>query len=140
MKLPIITLHRPWADWVALGWKEIETRTHNRFQSLCRRRVGIHAGMRWDRKAADTADHYMISSQHDQIYNSRDSGRIICTVFVEHFRLLAPPDAARAMIECDSVRYGLFLINPRLTPDEPWTRIKGAQGIQYVEVPEGWES
>jgi hypothetical protein len=46
--IPIISLWQPWAQWVALGWKLIESRTHNRFKSLLTKRIGIHASAKWD--------------------------------------------------------------------------------------------
>jgi hypothetical protein len=38
-----ISLHQPWATWVALGWKTIETRMHARFKGLVGQRIAIHA-------------------------------------------------------------------------------------------------
>lgn len=38
-----ITLHQPWATFIVMGWKTIETRTHQRFKSLADQRIAIHA-------------------------------------------------------------------------------------------------
>lgn len=130
--LPVITLHRPWSDWIALGLKTIETRTHNRFGCLIGRRIGIHSGRRYDRNASVSAYPYIGLCEYLPMSSA---GRILCTAFVERFRLLGPADAPRALIECNSPRFGLFLKDVQIVPDEPWTRIKGAQGIQYVNVP-----
>lgn len=43
-----ISLHQPWATWVALKWKTIETRTHDRFKGLVGRRIAIHAAQKID--------------------------------------------------------------------------------------------
>jgi len=43
-----ISLHRPWAQWVALGLKTVETRTHDRFKGLVGQRIAIHAAQKWD--------------------------------------------------------------------------------------------
>jgi hypothetical protein len=50
-----ISLWQPWAQWVALGWKTIETRSHNRFASLVGQRIAIHAAQKWDHHAWDIA-------------------------------------------------------------------------------------
>lgn len=138
-RLPVITLWRPWSDWVVLGWKTIETRTHERFKSLLGKRIGIHSGLKWDTTAVMAAYKYMTDDQRLQTMDfSRDksAGRIICTAMVKDFALLSANASPAALIECGSRRFGLFLTHVSRTPDEPWTRIKGAQGIQYVDVPE----
>ena len=41
-----ISLHQPWATFVTLKWKTIETRTHQRFKSLVGKRIAIHAAQK----------------------------------------------------------------------------------------------
>jgi predicted transcriptional regulator len=43
--MKVITLWQPWASFIALGWKTIETRTHDRFKNLVCERIAIHAGL-----------------------------------------------------------------------------------------------
>lgn len=43
-----ISLHQPWATWVAMGWKTIETRTHHMFKNLKGQRIAIHAAQKID--------------------------------------------------------------------------------------------
>lgn len=54
MRIPAITLRQPWASLIAGGLKTIETRTHDRFRSLVRFRVLIHAGRQHDQSACRT--------------------------------------------------------------------------------------
>ena len=63
MKIPIITLYPPWAIWVGLGWKTIETRTHPRFRSLVGKTIGIHSAIKWDETAIDAARPFLTNEQ-----------------------------------------------------------------------------
>ena len=51
-ELTVISLWRPWCFWVMLGWKTIETRTHDRFANMMGKRIGIHAAQKWDDEAS----------------------------------------------------------------------------------------
>ena len=53
--MPAISLYQPWAEWIMLGWKVIETRKHWRFACLVGKDVLIHAAMRYDVRAIDEA-------------------------------------------------------------------------------------
>ena len=44
-----ITLWQPWATYVTLKFKTIETRTHDRFKSLKGQRIAVHAGLKVDK-------------------------------------------------------------------------------------------
>ena len=44
-----ITLWQPWATFVAIDWKTIEARTHQRFKGLVGQRIAIHAARKIDR-------------------------------------------------------------------------------------------
>ncbi len=46
-----ISLHQPWATFVAMKWKTIETRCHSRFSSLVGQRIAIHAAKKIDNAA-----------------------------------------------------------------------------------------
>lgn len=68
--MKVITLWQPWATWVVLGWKTIETRLHPRFASLAGQVIGIHAGLKFDDLAMDTDDliaHKSPAGFHDGI-------------------------------------------------------------------------
>lgn len=108
--MKIITLNMPWANWVSLGWKLIETRTHARFKNLVGQRIGIHASLKWDKNALSLAAPYLTTEQQEQSEKFlRIGGAIICTAFVEDFRRLTEADEIKALIQCTTTRYGLFL-------------------------------
>lgn len=125
--MQIITLKKPWANWVSLGWKQIETRTHKRLQSLVGQRIGIHVGLSSDNKAIELARPYLTAKQIELTENFLGfGGAIICTVFVSEFRELTPADAPKALIECDTRRYGLILTDVKRIEAIP---CRGYQGI-----------
>lgn len=132
---PIITLYEPWSKWIALGWKTIETRTHNRFACLKGKRIGIHSGLKWDRNAVNEAFLYLTPERLMWTYNySRTSahicgGVILCTAMVEDFRELTEADSYQALIECRTKRYGLILKD--IVPLNPAIVASGKQGIWY---------
>jgi hypothetical protein len=134
--IPCITLWRPWANWVALGWKPIETRTHERFKSLVGKRIAIHAAQKWDNNAAVAANDYLDPVRHtggDMLEYVKSAGLVLCTAFVKEHRRLTPEDAPRALIECDTTRFGLFLED--IQKVEPPFAAKGSQGIWKVVLP-----
>ena len=134
--MPVISLWKPWANWVALEWKTIETRTHKRFACLLGKRIGIHCSMRWDDAAIDAARAYLTEYQIVQTNNFLRTGNaIICTALVTGFRELYPLDNQQALIDCTHVtRYGLILSDIQRIELIP---CKGKQGIWYVPVLNG---
>ncbi len=46
-----ISLWGPWATWVCMKWKTIETRNHDRFKGLAGQRIVIHATQKIDSSA-----------------------------------------------------------------------------------------
>jgi hypothetical protein len=138
--VPCISLWRPWAEWVTLGWKTIETRLHPRFESLAGQRIGIHAAKVWDKAAMHAARQYLTDEQFEQTYvilrdNADNAGKVLGTVFAKEHRLLDPDDAPAALIECQTIRFGLILREPNkfATP----IAVTGRQGIFKVELPSG---
>jgi hypothetical protein len=129
IELPTISLWQPWASWVAWGWKTIETRTHNRFASLIGQRIGIHAAKTFDPRARNMAGGYLSDGQARSAGRSGDTypRGIICTALVKDYRVLIPDDAPRALIECRTLRFGLFL--EEVHKIDPPLRCKGRQGI-----------
>jgi hypothetical protein len=128
--IPIISLWMPWANWVMLGWKKIETRTHERFAGLAGKRIGIHATQKWDDTALEAAKNYLTYDQYEKSQNFlRIGGAILGTVGASAHRLMQPRDAQWALIECSTVkRYGLCLYAPRVIEAIP---ANGKQGIWY---------
>lgn len=131
--IPVISLWQPWAQWVALEWKLIESRLHNRFKSLEGKRIGIHASRKWDN------DWNLIAGQFlscDQKLRTLEFKRIlypsvICTAFVSSYGSLSPDEARWAKIECFTPRMGLWLRDIQLL-DIP-IECRGRQGIFYIE-------
>lgn len=131
--LPVITLWQPWASWIMLGWKTIETRTHTRFYCLTGKTIAIHAAKHWDKDAKRIAMPYLSEKQiveHVEKANYMSiQGCILGTAVVKEFRKCFHDDAPKALIECDTTRYGLILTDVhRIDP----LYIKGRQGIWYV--------
>ena len=129
----VITLWQPWASWVILGWKTIESRLHPRFASLAGERIGIHAGLTWDKKALDLASPYLIEAQ---IILTRGMpplarGKLIGTVRAVEHRILSADDSRAALIDCENTtRYGLILKNPVTIIPIP---MKGRRGIWHYQ-------
>jgi hypothetical protein len=134
-RLPCISLWTPWANWVALGWKTIETRTHARFAKLVGHRIGIHYALRFDPAAFMSAYPYLTPAQRELSTDFlRVGGHVGCTAFVREVRWLTEADESAALIECRSVRrFGLFLENVKTLP--VGDGVKGAQGIFYIPMP-----
>lgn len=132
-----ISLWQPWAQWVILGWKTIETRTHNRFASLVGKSIGIHAARKWDVSSIKLAERFLskeqIKTTADFLSIGQDSGKILGTVDVTKSCLLSTEHEQAAMIECQTKRFGLFLENP--LPMSPAVSIKGMQGIWKYHLP-----
>ena len=134
-----ISMWNPWAMWVTLEWKPVETRFHSYFKSLVGQRIGIHAAMKWDREWERLAGPYLTEEQeYLTTINYREwkalGGHVISTVFVERFESsLAPGDSKAALIDCShGDRTGLFLKDiVRIMPPIRW---QGSQGI--FDVPE----
>lgn len=135
-----LSLWRPWADWVILGWKPIETRLHQRFRCLGERptMLAIHAAAKWDKTANEAARQWLTEDQirltETIIRQHPVEGHVIGTVMVMAFAPLRKKDEARALIECRSVqRYGLILTDP--TPLVPPLKVRGMQGLFRVQIP-----
>jgi hypothetical protein len=131
-----ITLYQPWATWIALGLKTIETRTHARFRNLLGQKIAIHAGQRFDPSALaqarawcgwkETPSAIRYMSDHDYPH-----GLIVCTATVLSARWLLPGDSTAAMTATVG-KFGLVLgdIHPLVSP----LRWIGLQGI--FDVPD----
>ena len=134
-----ISLWQPWAQWVALNLKTIETRTHSRFKCLKGERIAIHAAKEWDPTAWDAAEEYLpviqiVMTQRLRILD----GEIVCTVKVVDARWAPNVDFVereewnqKALCEVAG-KYLLFFdeIEPLKNP----IPFRGRQGI--FEVPD----
>jgi len=132
--IPIISLWMPWANWVVLGWKGIETRLHKRFYSLVGKEIGIHASQKWDDTALEAAKPYLWPPHWEATHSFlRIGGALIGTVCVVDARELTSEDSKRALIDCGSVkRHGLYLAYPKSIEAIP---MRGKQGIWYADIP-----
>lgn len=130
--IPVITLYQPWATWIMRGWKTIETRTHDRFKSLKHKTILIHAGQRTDDSPLVIHNPYLTKEQI--LYNPEEviNGSILGSAFVSDFKLLNSENAKSSLIECDTLRFGLFLSNIKKF-DEP-IPVKGEMGIWYFDM------
>lgn len=134
---PIITMWRPWANWVALGWKSIESRTHRKLASLAGRRIGILAGAKWDDEALVLARPYLDDWKLEEtgLWKRKVESMVLCTAFVRAHRRLVPDDEREALIECTTERFGLILEDVEIL--SPFVEMKGAQAIRYAVLPKG---
>jgi len=138
--LPVVTLIQPWATWIMLGWKTIESRTHNNFARLVGQRIGIHAG----KKLIPYLQHipsihpYLSNDQYSEARswhadNSHPLGAIIATAMVQSSRRLYPQDSKAALFTItEPGLYGLFLTDVR---DIKPIWMSGKQGIWYYDGP-----
>ncbi len=150
-QIPIITLWQPWASFVALGWKTIETRWHKRFEKLTGKVIGIHASVKWDANWLELAGPYLSGEQRNQAFGLHIvRGIILCTAVVHGFRALGEVDSVKALINCGTtdnpggnsgssrVRYGLELSH--VISVDPPIQTTGRQGIWYHKPQVGKES
>lgn len=138
MIYPCITLHLPWAYWVMMGWKTIETRTHRKFAILLGSNLAIHASRTWDYDAMTlhAAGAYLTAEQRSmttRINPDAYYGRILCTAKCYAFRELNDLDAPLALIECAHTRrFGTFLTG--IKPLQPFIKARGYRGIWNYEI------
>lgn len=135
LPVPCISLHRPWSYWVALGWKTIETRIHNRFKLLAGREIAIHSAKAWDDSAYTLAAKWLTPEMIaiTEGFPRDGEGEILCVTHVTLTRKLLPADSREAMIDCgDTLRFGLFLGKMRWVAG---VRTKGQQGMWPLRIP-----
>lgn len=129
--IPVITLYQPWASFVMLGWKEIETRIHNRFKSLNGKVIGIHAGKNYDK--SDQCLQYLTKEQRQIVSNEKfATGVLLGTARVVEFDKLNRSHSGRALIDCATTdRWGLFLTDIKIIEPIP---VQGDMGIWYFDL------
>lgn len=130
--IPAISLWQPWAQWVALGWKPIETRTHRRFLPLLGKEICIHAARKWDMKALSIAKKYLTEHQVNQtILMDELEPSIVGTARVYYMGELDEHDSQYALCDCSVPGlWGLYL--SAIKKFEKPIPCKGHQGIFYV--------
>lgn len=146
--MPAITLWQPWATWVSLGLKTIETRGHRMLAPLVGRRVAIHAGRTWDDGAARVAGPYLTDGDRRALaarggvrytgpYRLGDiapaafpAGAIVATARAAACRELTDADSAAALCPCGPGRWGLLLAD--VLAVEPPVACRGNRGVWYL--------
>jgi len=133
-----ISLWQPWAAWIALGWKSIETRTHGRFAQLKGERIAIHAAKKFD-KDCTIIPRWLIDDRAERTYIGRAvemineyQGSVICTALVDDVGWVRFPNKDWDRRACCSVNgmFCLFLKDIQLV----WPiKVRGRQAI--FEVP-----
>jgi len=134
--LPAITLWQPWATWVALGWKTIETRTHPHLRRLAGFRVALHAGKRLHPEAFSIAKAYLGEERGREAWRWLQDGRyplgaVVCTAQVVWHQRLTAGNSQAALCDCSGGDlFGLLLTGVRrVEPPVPW---RGSRGIWYL--------
>ncbi len=129
-----ISLWRPWDLFVLLGWKTIETRTHQRFKGLVGTTIAIHSAKKIDPRWRTMVSSYLAPRLLDSVERSiLDGGFVHGIVEVWHHRPLKWGDSYGALVCCRAGdRFGLDLAHPRflMSPVE----IRGRQGIFNVDI------
>ena len=89
-----ISMHMPWALWVTIKWKGIETRTHNKFKNLKGERIAIHATQQlyetefyneYFRQRINKKDN-LIQISNQMYMANMHRGMIMCTAVVKEAR------------------------------------------------------
>ena len=125
-----ISLWQPHASWVAMGWKTIETRTHDRFKSLAGRRIAVHAAQKVDTAALllEAFKRRMTSSLELETFMSWMMfcrGKIVCTAVAsivlwdsEVSKTVMRAELDRAAMHSTEGKYLMFLdrIEPMRKP------------------------
>lgn len=129
--MPALTIWQPWATFIFLALKTIETRTHDRYRGLVGKRIAIHAGRTWDGSAMNRARHALRAQTRAmpagvETLARAQAGHVICTVKVAAHKRCRASDRDVALCECEGL-YGLVLDELR-TLDHA-IPAKGKQGV-----------
>jgi len=138
--LPVISVYQPWASLIALGYKLVETRLHDKFKNLLNKTICIHAANHYDRDTSTILgfikplllDIEYTKIKHLTLYNKLPYGAIVCTAYVYDYRKLNSADSRDALCDCSQCnRYGLFLsqIKMKTIPN-----ISGQRGMWYYNM------
>ena len=129
--IPVITLYQPWASFVILGWKTIETRLHKRFKSLEGKTIGIHAGKTYG--SNEMCFKYLSPEQNEIAKEGKfPCGVFLGTVHVDSFGKLDDSHSQNSLIDCGNYeRFGLFLSQIKEYPNK---YVTGSMGIWYFDL------
>lgn len=131
--IPVITLKQPWASWVMMGLKTIETRTHTRFKELVNTEVGIHSGLSLDHSDYVINNPYLSKEIIIETMKTSPQGVLLGSIFSNEFRELNTTHSMASLIECEATRrYGLLLSDPK-SLEKP-VPFKGELGVWYVDL------
>jgi hypothetical protein len=132
--MKVITLWAPWGTLIALNWKRIETRDHDRLKSLEGQTIGIHQGNKWDNDFEELAGKYLTEDQLYDVFHKirfdfergKTKGKILCTTGVFAANWLIPFNSKSSLLAVDKNKFGLFLVDTKPIKPIP---AKGHQGI-----------
>jgi hypothetical protein len=127
--MPAITLWGPWAQFVALRLKSIETRWHDRFKSLVGKRIAIHAGKSFVREDLDEAiAEFGLDAELVNHPLMSVRGAVVCTALVRANLKLGGMAHTRRKALCDCAgKHGLVLDSIKVV--DPPAFVQGHQGI-----------
>ena len=139
-----ISLWQPWATCIAMKWKTIETRKHNRFKLLEGQRIAIHAAKKvvpvpslfYECLPLDDTRHDILKINNIATFVEICRGKIVCTARVVKTRWAPNVDFVereewnqKAMCEVAG-KYLLFL--DEIEPLKDMIPFRGRQGIFNV--------
>lgn len=135
---PAITIKQPWAAWIALGIKTVETRKHRRFTWLHGKRIAIHAGKKFDHEGYWFGRELMMQDQRDQTIFTPSfydrlypRGVVIALATVEAFSSAEGLESA-ALCDCTGL-WGLRFKDVHQIGPHP---ARGQQGVWTWTAPE----
>jgi hypothetical protein len=143
-----ISLHQPWATWITMKWKTIETRTHARFACLKGQRIAIHAAKAIEVPQLFLNDYVPAMSRLEctnlMYFACRCRGNIVCTAHVDCAEWFSADMQASkddltkaAMTDVDG-KFMLFLEDIRPLPRPvPFCGRQGIFEIPDELIPEG---
>lgn len=87
-----ISIYQPYAAFIAMGLKTIETRTHDRFRCLEGQRIAIHVAKKKTNISPSIYNYFLEAQKKDPaiseaiLFMDDTRGKIICTVTVARTR------------------------------------------------------
>ncbi|MEK3945555.1 ASCH domain-containing protein [Paenibacillus sp. FSL H8-0282] len=98
-----ITIRQPWATLIALGEKEFETRS---WRTAYRGELGIHAGVRIDKKICEQEPYKSVLAKHGYTANNLPTGAIIATGQLAGCYVVTPEVDLREWINGNEYDFG----------------------------------
>lgn len=134
-RMPVLSLHQPWATWIARARKTIETRPHARYRGLLGRQISIHAAMRLERAAWVIAAPYQPIGWegHPAEFGTPQmpAGALVATAVISGVRPMTTMDCYDALCDWSPGRWAYVFCDVRPLRDPIYLR--GHQGIWYME-------